>query len=156
MGRIGQGTYGIVYKALDLVTSRDVALKRCLAHNEKSDGFPITTLREIQTLREIEHKNIVELLEVAVSSKQSGVFLVFEYLHFDLANVIDEHYAKHNRSPFNIPELKCLSAQLFSALDYLHKRCIVHRLSDELFIIVSKNLFLTQHCQGFETQQSTL
>ena len=125
--RIGQGTYGIVYKALDLVTSRKVALKRCLPHNEKSDGFPITTLREIQTLRELSHKNIVQLFEIAVSSKQSGVFLVFEYLHFDLANVIDEHYAKRKKSPFTIPEIKCLSLQLLSALDYLHRRCIVHR-----------------------------
>lgn len=53
--RIGEGTYGTVYSAVDrLCPDRDrsmVALKRVILHNEKTDGFPITTLREISTLR---------------------------------------------------------------------------------------------------------
>ena len=53
VSRIGEGTYGIVYKAIDQQTSEYVALKRCLPHHEATDGFPITTLREIQILREI-------------------------------------------------------------------------------------------------------
>lgn len=127
--RIGEGTYGIVYKALDVVVTKQmVALKRCLPHHEASDGFPITTLREIQILKELKgHDNIVQLKEVAVSSKQSGVFLVFEFAHFDLANLVDEYYAKYRRSPFTIPETKCLSSQLLSAVQYLHDKCIIHR-----------------------------
>ena len=65
--------------------------------------------------------------EVAVSSKQSGVFLVFEYAHFDLANLVDECYDKYRKSPFTIPETKCLSKQLLSAMKYLHEKCIIHR-----------------------------
>mmetsp|Transcript_29279 Transcript_29279/g.33967 ORF Transcript_29279/g.33967 Transcript_29279/m.33967 type:complete len:427 (+) Transcript_29279:102-1382(+) len=125
--RIGQGTYGIVYKAFDTITKKTVALKKCFPHHESSDGFPITTLREIQILQELKHDNIVHLKEVAVSSKQSGVFLVFEFCSFDLANLVDEYYAKHSKSPFTIPETKCLSRQLLSALTYIHDRCIIHR-----------------------------
>eukprot|EP00551_Chaetoceros_affinis_P008945 CAMPEP_0203670470 /NCGR_PEP_ID=MMETSP0090-20130426/6533_1 /ASSEMBLY_ACC=CAM_ASM_001088 /TAXON_ID=426623 /ORGANISM="Chaetoceros affinis, Strain CCMP159" /LENGTH=428 /DNA_ID=CAMNT_0050535335 /DNA_START=18 /DNA_END=1301 /DNA_ORIENTATION=+ len=126
--RIGQGTYGIVYKALDTQTNQTVALKRCLPHHEDTDGFPITTLREIQILKEIHgHPNIIQLKEVTVSSKQSGVFLVFEYAHFDLAHLIDEHYSNHKRSPFTVPETKCLAEQLLCAIEYLHGRCIIHR-----------------------------
>ena len=156
VARIGEGTYGIVYKAIDQQTQKIVALKRCLPHHQASDGFPITTLREIQILREISlsaqdddhcegdgdkddhskqsnsvkkssHENIVSLLEVAVGSKSSSVFLVFEYAHFDLAKLIDEHYAKYSKSPFTLSETKCLTRQLFSAVGYLHERWIIHR-----------------------------
>jgi serine/threonine protein kinase len=128
--RIGEGTYGIVYKALDTLTSDYVALKRCLPHHQSTDGFPITTLREIQILRELSeynHPNIVKLLQVAVSSKESGVFLVFEYAHYDLAALIDKEYGKLKRSPFTVQNVKQLSKQLISAVQFLHERNIIHR-----------------------------
>jgi len=148
VSRIGEGTYGIVYKAIDQEASTQdhqqiVALKRCLPHHEASDGFPITTLREIQILKEISldvnvnvnvgngtrtgHENIIALKEVAVGSKSSSIFLVFEYVHFDLAKLIDDHYSKYSKSPFTMAETKCLSKQLFSALSYLHEKNIIHR-----------------------------
>ena len=72
MGKIGHGTYGVVYKAKDLTTKDFVALKRVTMHHEASDGFPITSLREIQTLRELHvhnHPSIINLFEVAVSKR---------------------------------------------------------------------------------------
>jgi len=69
--RIGEGTYGTVYKALDKNTNSHVALKRVLLHNEREDGFPITSLREIATLRKVSgHPNIVSLLDVVASQKK--------------------------------------------------------------------------------------
>ena len=43
VGRVGQGTYGVVYKARDKETGDMVALKRCIPHHESSDGFGIVT-----------------------------------------------------------------------------------------------------------------
>ena len=72
LGRLGEGTYGIVYKARDRETNNKVALKRCIPHHEASDGFPVTTLREIQSLRLCAgHPHIVRLEEVAVSRSVS-------------------------------------------------------------------------------------
>ena len=79
LGRLGQGTYGIVYKARQRdAPNHFVALKRCIPHHQASDGFPVTTLREIQSLRLCAgHDHIVALHDIAVS--RNGVFLVFEY-----------------------------------------------------------------------------
>jgi hypothetical protein len=72
--RIGEGTYGVVYRALDRITGDVVALKRCLPHHESSDGFPLTTLREVTILRELDRMGgrdhgIIGLRDVAVSSR---------------------------------------------------------------------------------------
>ena len=62
-----------MYKARDKITKEIVALKRCLPHHEASDGFPLTTLREITLLRELQdegrNNGIVILHDVAVSSR---------------------------------------------------------------------------------------
>jgi serine/threonine protein kinase len=126
VGRVGAGTYGIVYKAKDRLTGNYVALKRCIPHHESSDGFPITTLREIQSLRLCAgHPNIVALETVAVS--RSGVFLVFQYCEHDIGDLIDSYYAEHRKSPFPQAAVKTLLRQLLGALEFLHGRNLIHR-----------------------------
>lgn len=56
---VGEGTYGVVYKAKCLKTGRDVALKKIRLEVE-DEGVPSTALREISLLRELEHPNIVK------------------------------------------------------------------------------------------------
>lgn len=69
--QIGEGTYGQVYKARDVRAGQLVALKKVRLENEK-EGFPITAVREIKILRQLNHKNIVNLREV-VTDKQDAV-----------------------------------------------------------------------------------
>jgi hypothetical protein len=127
VGRVGQGTYGVVYKARDKIKGGYVALKRCLPHHESSDGFPLTTLREIHALRVCsQHEHIVSLLQVSVSSS-NGVFLVFEYCTHDLAQLIDAYYPKHRKSPFQQSHVKTLLQQLLSALEFVHSHYLLHR-----------------------------
>lgn len=74
--RIGEGTYGTVYGALDRHSKRLVALKRIIFHNEEQDGFPITSLREITCLKESSScPYIVKLLDIVVGRKRDQVFL---------------------------------------------------------------------------------
>ena len=56
---IGEGTYGVVYKAKDTVTNEIVALKQIRLENE-DEGIPSTAMREISILKELKHQNIVE------------------------------------------------------------------------------------------------
>jgi len=56
--KIGEGTYGVVYKAKDKDTGDIVALKKFRMGNE-DEGVPSTALREIALLKEIQHPNTV-------------------------------------------------------------------------------------------------
>jgi serine/threonine protein kinase len=126
IGRIGEGTYGVVYKARHRNSQRLVALKRCIPHHVTSDGFPLTTLREIQTLRHCHEQDyIVDLLDIVVSA--SSVFLVFEYCEHDLAKLLDSYYDRHKKSPFSQGAVKTLMKQLLTAVDCLHDHHIIHR-----------------------------
>ena len=52
MAKIGQGTFGEVWKARCIQSNRIVALKKVLMENER-EGFPITALREIKILQQL-------------------------------------------------------------------------------------------------------
>ena len=56
---IGEGTYGIVYKAKDRETGETVAMKKIRLEAE-DEGVPSTALREVSILLELNHPNIVE------------------------------------------------------------------------------------------------
>jgi len=129
LDRIGQGTYGTVYRARHRPTGSIVALKRIILHHEESDGYPPTSLREAHVLRGAAsgHPNIVRLLDVAVGGTRSGVFLVFEYAEHDLAGLVDRHHSAHGRSPFRESEAKRLALQLMGAVAHLHVRRVLHR-----------------------------
>ena len=84
--KIGEGTYGVVYKAKDTKTGDIVALKKIRLQAEE-EGIPSTAIREISLLKELQHKNIVRLLDVIHTSKK--LTLVFEFLDQDMKKVID-------------------------------------------------------------------
>ena len=58
MEKIGEGTYGVVYKAKDRVNETIIALKRIRLEAE-DEGIPSTAIREISLLKELRHPNIV-------------------------------------------------------------------------------------------------
>ncbi len=84
--KVGEGTYGVVYKALDKVTGDHIAMKKIrLDHDE--EGIPSTAIREIALLKEIKHKNVVGLKTVI--NDDSKLHLVFEYVDQDLKKFMD-------------------------------------------------------------------
>ena len=59
-----------MYKAKDKLTGELVALKKVRLDKEK-EGFPITAVREIKILCQLQHPNIIRLKEI-VTDKQSA------------------------------------------------------------------------------------
>ena len=83
---IGEGTYGVVYKARDTQTGEIYALKKIKLETEQ-EGIPSTAIREIALLKELQHPNIVRLVNVLHTDKK--LTLVFEYLDQDLKKLLD-------------------------------------------------------------------
>ncbi|KAM7002276.1 cyclin-dependent kinase 10 [Tautogolabrus adspersus] len=119
--RIGEGTYGIVYRARDTKSDEIVALKKVRMDKEK-DGIPISSLREINLLLRLRHPNIVELKEVVVGSQLQSLFLVMSYCEQDLASLLE-----NMQTPFSEAQVKCIVLQLLRGLEYLHHNFIIHR-----------------------------
>ncbi|XP_029009128.1 cyclin-dependent kinase 10 [Betta splendens] len=121
LNRIGEGTYGIVYRARDTKSDEIVALKKVRMDNEK-DGIPISSLREITLLLRLRHPNIVELKEVVVGSQLESLFLVMCYCEQDLASLLE-----NMQTPFSEAQVKCIVLQLLRGMEYLHHNFIIHR-----------------------------
>lgn len=68
LNHIEEGSYGWVSRAKDISTGDIVALKKLKLENSP-DGFPVTGLREIQTLMAARHQNVVYLREIVMGNK---------------------------------------------------------------------------------------
>ncbi|XP_039747429.1 cyclin-dependent kinase 11B [Pararge aegeria] len=124
LNRIEEGTYGVVYRARDKTTEEIVALKRLKMEKEK-EGFPITSLREINTLLKGQHPNIVTVREIVVGSNMDKIFIVMDYVEHDLKSLMETMRAK--KQVFLPGEVKCLMTQLLKAVHHLHDNWILHR-----------------------------
>lgn len=94
--QIGEGTYGVVFKARDRQTGDVIALKQIRLADE-DEGVPSTAIREISLLKELSHPNVVTLRDVVYSDNR--LYLVFEYLDQDLKRYMDGCNAKSGLDP---------------------------------------------------------
>lgn len=121
LNHIEEGSYGWVSRAKETATGEVVALKK-LKMDNLNDGFPVTALREIQTLKESRHSHIVELREVVVGDALDDVFIVMSFLEHDLKTLQDMM-----PEPLLPSEIKTLMSQLATAVAFLHSHWILHR-----------------------------
>lgn len=117
--KLGEGTYGVVYKAIDKRTGETVALKKIRLEPE-DEGIPPTSFREITILRQLNHPNIVSLKSVI--NREDSLTLVIEYLDRDLKYMMETTKAK--LSPGIV---KSYAYQMLSGLCYCHCHRIIHR-----------------------------
>merc|ERR1712029_1050263 len=134
--RIEEGTYGVVYRAEDKKTKEIVALKKLKMEKEK-EGFPITSLREINTLLIAQHQNVVHVREIVVGSNMNRIFIVMDFVEHDMKALMET--MRHKKQHFLPGEVKCLMQQLLSAIAHLHDNWILHRDLKTSNLLLSHN-----------------
>jgi len=140
LGIVGEGAYGIVYKCLNKVTNKYVAVKK---FKETQDKLVQKTMkRELAMLQMLRHENVVEFQESFVS--KGNFFLVFEYVEKNLLEVLEE--SPHGLSPKLI---RSLVYQMCKAVAYLHKNNMIHRDVKPENLLIDENLNLKLCDFGF-------
>nr|WNT93104.1 CDKG1-2 protein [Phyllostachys edulis] len=121
LNKINEGTYGVVFRVRDKKTGEIVALKKVKMEKER-EGFPLTSLREINILLSFHHPSIVDVKEVVVGSSVNDTFMVMEYMEHDLKGAMETM-----KQPYRQSEVKCLMLQLLEGVKYLHDNWVLHR-----------------------------
>jgi len=162
--KIAEGSYGIVYKATDLTTGEQVAIKKIRVLCAQQ-GIPSSAIREIFLLKRLYHPNIVRLQKVVTTA--SDVALIFEFIEMDLKKYmhIQSSTPVHNKIKSisgSMPQLsppprasalnssaemrgldyqttKLILFQLLSGVAYMHKHHVLHRDIKPDNILISKH-----------------
>jgi len=130
INKVGSGTFGTVYKALDSNTNEIVALKQVKIFN-KIEGLPMAFFREVKALQEcLGQPNIVQYKgifnHIDPSTNEESLFIVLEYCEFDLNFLISD---PNRLLPLDL--FKSLTLQIFNGVKVLHTKFgskpIVHR-----------------------------
>lgn len=132
--KIGEGTYGAVYKARNRETNEMMALKRLKLESE-TEGFPITSIRETITLLKGKHPNVIDVREIVFGNRLDQIYIVMEYMDRDLKSLMQDM-----KRPFKIAEVKLLMQQLISAIAHLHKNWILHRDLKTSNLLINKGI----------------
>ncbi|CAB0038924.1 unnamed protein product [Trichogramma brassicae] len=119
--KIGEGTYGVVYKGKHKKTGEIVAMKKIRLESE-DEGVPSTAIREISLLKELKHPNIVSLMDVLM--EESKLYLIFEYLTMDLKKYMDQ---LGNGKLMEPSLVKSYLYQITRAILFCHQRRVLHR-----------------------------
>ncbi|XP_058228344.1 cyclin-dependent kinase D-3 [Rhododendron vialii] len=116
---LGEGTYGVVYKAIDTKTGQTVAIKKIRLGKQK-EGVNFTALREIKLLKELKDSNIIELIDAF--PHKGNLHLVFEFMETDLEAVI-----RDRNIVLSPADIKSYLQMTLKGLAFCHKKWVLHR-----------------------------
>ncbi|XP_045451057.1 serine/threonine-protein kinase MAK [Melitaea cinxia] len=116
--QLGDGTYGSVALAQRRDTGEKVAIKRMKRKYYSWDEA--MNLREVKSLKKLNHANIVKLREVI--RENDTLYFVFEYMRGNLYQLI-----RDAERPFPEPVLRNILYQVLQGLAHMHRHGFFHR-----------------------------
>ncbi|XP_010439763.1 PREDICTED: cyclin-dependent kinase F-4 isoform X1 [Camelina sativa] len=128
---VGDGTFGSVWRAINKQTGEVVAIKKMKKKYYSWDEC--INLREVKSLRRMNHPNIVKLKEVI--RENDILYFVFEYMECNLYQLM-----KDRQKLFAEADIRNWCFQVFQGLSYMHQRGYFHRDLKPENLLVSKDI----------------
>ena len=123
-GELGRGAMGIVYRGEDPYIGRTVAIKTIrfdtLTNPDEQEHAQKRFLREARSAGNLSHPNIVTIYEVGVD--EGLTYIAMEYID---GRSLEDMLASGR--PFSLDEVNRILPEIADALDYAHRKGIVHR-----------------------------
>ncbi|XP_039123605.1 cyclin-dependent kinase F-4-like [Dioscorea cayenensis subsp. rotundata] len=128
---VGDGTFGTVWRAINKQNGEVVAIKKM--KKKYYSWEECINLREVKSLRRMNHPNIVKLKEVI--RENNILYFIFEYMECNLYQLM-----KDRGKPFSEVEVRNWCFQIFQALAYMHNRGYFHRDLKPENLLVTKDM----------------
>lgn len=121
---LGEGSYAKVKEAIDSETLIRRAVK--IMKKRKLRKIPngeANVEREIRLLNDLNHKNVMKLIEVLYNEEKGKIYMVLEYCCAVLKDMLDQTPEKK----FPVWQSHDYFTQLLNGLGYLHSKGIIHK-----------------------------
>jgi eukaryotic-like serine/threonine-protein kinase len=120
LGELGHGAMGVVYRARDPIINRLVALKTITTGLASDPGLLERFYREAQSAGGLQHPNIVTIYDMGEAAS-------LPYIAMELVEGENLEQLIARRAPLPMTLKLAYAMQACRALEYAHKRGIVHR-----------------------------
>lgn len=120
VGKLGRGGMGTVYEAVHRETGEKAAVKLLSAALAQEEGFRVRFEAEIETLRKLNHPNVVRLF--GFGEQEGHLFYSMELV---VGNSLEEELRQGRR--FDWREVTRIGIETCRALRHAHDRGVIHR-----------------------------
>lgn len=123
---IYEGANGIVRKATDRTRTLTLIIKRIKQRDQSTQHYKKSVIMEYDTIRACNHKNIVQILDIAVIPDSSDLCLVYPY--YPKGDLLDLMCQVRRFKIETSASLKdSVFKQILKGVNYLHSKNIIHR-----------------------------
>lgn len=136
ISKLGEGGYGIVYKAREKGTNNIVTIKKTKKIDQDNEAkLPISITNEIDILNQLKGlSNIIKLKEILNDKLNDCVYMIYDYYEYDINDLINKY------DTLSVEQIKSYFKQMLISLKNVHSKGYIHQdIKPSNFLVSSNN-----------------